>query len=222
MICVTVARKPLVGSVALNVIKHGVGGIAVDACRITAVSLPTACIGTGWASQNRKNLEHGYRPNDYYADQDGTAYTPSSLGRWPANLVLCHLVGCSQEGTKTVASTIATGLTQTKARSWKNASIAGINRTGYANEDGTETVPSWTCQDGCPVTAIDSQSGVLTSGSGAVKKLSAKNNAGNTGMAYGVENRPVGSEMISYGDSGGASRFFKQIQVQKDKTNGKL
>lgn len=46
------------------------------------------------------------------------------------------------------------------------------------------------------------------SGKGAVKHKSSKDQDGNSGAAYGAESRAEGSEMISYGDAGSASRFF--------------
>src|SRR5438067_13907799 len=52
---------------------------------------------------------------------------------------------------------------------------------------------------------LDAQTGVLTSGTGAVKRSTS---AGHQSNAYGVESRPVGTPNVEYGDSGGASRFF--------------
>lgn len=47
--------------------------------------------------------------------------------------------------------------------------------------------------------------GEKTSGSGAVKRATA---AGHKANAYGAESRPVGTPMLSHGDSGTAARFF--------------
>jgi site-specific DNA-methyltransferase (adenine-specific) len=86
MALVTVARKPLEGTVAENTLKYGTGGLNIDGCRVEG-KLPSPCKGTGWAAQDKKNAEQGYRPSSYYDDQDGVLYTPSKLGRWPANLL---------------------------------------------------------------------------------------------------------------------------------------
>lgn len=59
---------------------------------------------------------------------------------------------------------------------------------GYADEDGTETVEAWDCAPGCPVAALDAQTGVLKSGF-----MAAPNN--------------------TPGDSGGASRFFYCVKT---------
>lgn len=53
------------------------------------------------------------------------------------------------------------------------------------------------------------------SGSGNFKKLSSKEKDGNKGPAYGAESRPVGSEMVSYGDNGSASRYFYCAKTSK-------
>jgi hypothetical protein len=56
---------------------------------------------------------------------------------------------------------------------------------------------------------LDAQSGQLTSGTGAVKRASSKGQHGNRGAAYGAESRPDGAVVPTYGDTGGASRYYK-------------
>lgn len=53
------------------------------------------------------------------------------------------------------------------------------------------------------------------SGSKAVKRSSAKENAGNGGPSLGAESREDGTPMIFYGDSGSAARFFYCAKVSK-------
>lgn len=78
---VIVARKPLSGTVAANVLEHGTGALNVDACRVSmsdadreAARVP---MPTGMASglQGREG-----RSTDTFAPAEG--------GRWPANVVL--------------------------------------------------------------------------------------------------------------------------------------
>jgi len=72
---IILARKPLIGTVAANVLAHGTGAINVDACRVV-----------GDKSQRGERLTALGRMND-----DG--WTPratqaaDTLGRWPANVV---------------------------------------------------------------------------------------------------------------------------------------
>jgi site-specific DNA-methyltransferase (adenine-specific) len=63
---------------------------------------------------------------------------------------------------------------------------------------------------------LDRQSGVLTSGTGAVKRASAKGGA--RSASIGAESRPEGTPMLSYGDTGGASRFFPVFHYQAKAT----
>lgn len=113
-------RKPLVGTVAANVIAHGTGGLNIDGCRI----------------ETAEGLN----------------------GRWPAHVTM----------------------------------------------------------DEEAAAMLDAQSGTLTSGVGAVKRK-----AGQDGAAYGADQRAEGTPMISFGDSGGASRFFYVSKAsRKDRGEG--
>ena len=65
---ITVARKPLVGTVAANVLAHGTGAINVDGCRVEGQSARAGEV--------------------YGADQrDQRVFEPHASGRWPANLI---------------------------------------------------------------------------------------------------------------------------------------
>ena len=83
---IIVARKPLDGTVAHNILTWGVGAMNIDACRVPSDGgTPKPCVGNGFRSINDKNAEHGYRPNTYSSEK--AAYTPNTKGRFPANLV---------------------------------------------------------------------------------------------------------------------------------------
>jgi DNA modification methylase len=78
---ITVARKPLIGTVAENVLAHGTGAINVDGCRVGDFVNTTP---SGVDRRNAALAEAGYRPGQYQMGQT----TPSSAqGRWPANLI---------------------------------------------------------------------------------------------------------------------------------------
>ena len=74
---IVVARKPLQGTAAANVLKFGTGGINVDGCRIEGGSRPQI------VSDRRNGM------NGTYGDGLGGSIQiePTSLGRWPANLI---------------------------------------------------------------------------------------------------------------------------------------
>ena len=78
---ITVARKPLRGTVAENVMQHGTGGINVDGCRIACFDkskFPAGTISTTEAVFGRGAGR--------YADRARTE-DANPQGRWPANLI---------------------------------------------------------------------------------------------------------------------------------------
>jgi site-specific DNA-methyltransferase (adenine-specific) len=76
---ITVARKPLIGTVAANVLAHGTGALNVDGCRVEALS--------GLTSGGRKTSSPLHMDRDAGVNRiaDRTEEHPS--GRWPANLI---------------------------------------------------------------------------------------------------------------------------------------
>jgi len=84
---ITVARKPLVGTVAENVLAHGTGGLNVDGCRVGFVSDADRKESTA----KNQHADFGTQPltnNNVYGDYSmiqPTNYNPP--GRWPANFI---------------------------------------------------------------------------------------------------------------------------------------
>jgi DNA modification methylase len=77
---IVLARKPLIGTVAVNVLAHGTGAINIDGCRIDTEEIAT--IGTpSWGGpMKRLSVVPG---------QEGKLVPraePHNLGRWPANV----------------------------------------------------------------------------------------------------------------------------------------
>ena len=72
---ITVARKPLSGTVAANVLQYGTGGINVDGCRV----------GNREARELNRNAAGGIANNGHKGSQ-GTVID-GGQGRWPANLI---------------------------------------------------------------------------------------------------------------------------------------
>jgi DNA modification methylase len=77
---ITVARKPLVATVAANVLEHGTGGLNVDGCRVGTGDDRTP----GGATGKRIDPQGGY--------SGGWGFAPNGVsratgGRWPANLI---------------------------------------------------------------------------------------------------------------------------------------
>lgn len=76
---ITVARKPLEGTVAANVLEHGTGALNIDGCRVLVDGEQRAPI-TGRGGLPARHNEHEARAS-------GTVAQPHDLGRWPANLI---------------------------------------------------------------------------------------------------------------------------------------
>lgn len=78
---IIVARKPLDGTVAKNVLKWGVGAMNIDACRV-ATNDELSTHGDSQSLQMRNNKVYGTYGSVGHAQTEG-----QKLGRFPANLV---------------------------------------------------------------------------------------------------------------------------------------
>jgi DNA modification methylase len=78
---IIVARKPLVGTVAANVLEYGTGAINIDGCRVDA---PDGI--DGGRNFEASPLLAGRSGNRIYGAATIRTYTPG-IGRWPANLI---------------------------------------------------------------------------------------------------------------------------------------
>lgn len=77
---IVVARKPLIGTVAANVLAHGTGALNIDACRVGSEPAFTA------RSQGKDIRGGNYSGNGGRSD----LVTSGGAGRWPTNAVLDH------------------------------------------------------------------------------------------------------------------------------------
>lgn len=74
---IIIARKPLIGTIAQNVLAHGTGALNIDGCRVgseVVKSHHTAMLAHG--GQNARPWHEGHQ-----------ATTHENTGRWPANLI---------------------------------------------------------------------------------------------------------------------------------------
>ncbi|ALA48715.1 DNA methyltransferase [Mycobacterium phage Seagreen] len=79
---VVVARKPLVGTVAANVLEHGTGALNIDACRIPAgQDYRDKCASVVGLDSNRNGAAYG----EWTGARTDSAHEE---GRWPTNVVL--------------------------------------------------------------------------------------------------------------------------------------
>ena len=75
---VIVARKPLEGTVAENVLKYGTGAVNIDGCRVKALDgyIENA------VTQGINTAQTSYEPR-----RERRTFEPSHSGRWPANVI---------------------------------------------------------------------------------------------------------------------------------------
>ena len=200
-----VLRKPLSEStVAANTLKHGCGGLNINASRVAHGS--DVDMSAVQRQQSAPAVDFG---GSGLIGTEIPMYKPG--GRWPANVILQHLDGCRCDGVKRVVnrSGKASGPT-------KDAFGDGV-RYGTANGErgkvpfygGKETVANWVCEPGCPVARLDEDTGSL-------KVRGNRNPSTSQNTKYDVYSKmnptSCGTEYNHDTDSaGGASRFYKQV-----------
>ena len=78
---IVLARKPLIGTVAENIVQHGTGALNIDGCRIDPTGESKERVGE--ASQDRRYTKKGV--TNFAAKPGIRGGNPK--GRWPANLI---------------------------------------------------------------------------------------------------------------------------------------
>ena len=91
---ITVARKPLVGTVAANVLEHGTGALNIDGCRVATDDKLGG--GSTSADVDRTGTHEGWQ-RPWMADAEAakaaaerraaSVARSEALGRWPANII---------------------------------------------------------------------------------------------------------------------------------------
>lgn len=196
---IILAQKPLQGTYAANVARHGVGALNIDGCRV------------GLNGERPPTGSGDRRGGAIYAQDEWTrtqmangGNETSALGRWPTNLLLTHDPNCVPLGTRRVRSN--GHYPSTRGEGGYSGGFSGQAGLSEHHTDG-ETVDAWHCAPGCPVAVLDAQSGALTTNPGTARREYE------AGM-YGP-NRLAGT-VLSHGDSGGASRFYPTFRFEDD------
>jgi site-specific DNA-methyltransferase (adenine-specific) len=82
---ICVARKPLIGTVAENVLTHGTGAINVDGCRVAHASEADRASATPQGRVTVNNV--GNMPDVENSGRKELERPDTTLGRWPANII---------------------------------------------------------------------------------------------------------------------------------------
>jgi DNA modification methylase len=199
---IVVARKPLIGTVAENVLTYGTGGLNIDASRIGIDPNDKNGFRSGvYSAKNESNSSWEVKENgsDYVKEQH-------PQGRWPANLILSHAESCQPTG-KTIKSKTGAGK-RTATFGTQDTQSGGDGSGGWSGYEYETEV--YECVEGCPVKTLDEQSGTSKS-----PKPYAAEGYKETSM-FGVGGVNHAKE---FGDSGGASRFFYVAKASKRDRN---
>jgi DNA modification methylase len=166
---VIVARRPLAGTVAANVLQQGAGGLNIDACRVPVPGLRPTRIRTGLEPRRPSAGRTCY--NAGLGDSAGEP-AQTSQGRWPPNVVISHAPGCRPAGTRRIRTGRASqpdpgargpgrgkpgGPSGTRPPRGPYGTLNSRRSPGYAAGDGTEEVEAWECAAGCPVAGLNAQ-----------------------------------------------------------------
>lgn len=185
---IVVARKPLVGTVAQNVLTYGTGALNIDGTRVG--------ISHEDAEASRKNWKpQGYELHDsvYELGVKVVRTEMSPTGRWPANLVITHHPDCERVGV--AEDTFGGGA---KASS---GFVDGYEGDGFLATSAA--VPVWRCVEGCPTMEFPTDAGARAPASGTTR--SSASTSPSRGLFRGTDD-----EAPFYRDAGSASRFFNQ------------
>jgi hypothetical protein len=200
-------RKPIAEpTVVGQVLATGTGAFNVGACRVA------------YASESDKRLEtRGVHVGGAYQHAAGNAFKKdvnrvaevNDAGRWPTNVVLIHGPGCTLIGERRIQG--HKGYPNGPGGSSSQFSQKGTKTTrtsawaGHADGEGKETISEWSCQEGCPVALLDSQSGFTHS--------DGHRRGERHGNVYGGGKGPSGPNGVrGHEDAGGASRFYPQFK----------
>ena len=180
---IIVFQKPYEGRPVDDITRTGAGALNIDGGRIGG-QVTTNPLVRNAKGFNSSGLVQGEIEN-------GSVH---SSGRWPANFIIQHSTDCKQIGTSPDGYTI--NRFTDGAKPFGDA----VGEDYEGEEVGGESVV-WECAEGCPARELDRQSGHLKSG-----LMTPEHNAKNWGWHKGDRERPTLQD--TYGDSGGASRFF--------------
>ena len=85
---IIMARKPLIGSVAMNVLAHGTGALNIELCRIHASEVDQKeKMGRSGGHASYGPLDSNVALGKGLGRPLGEMWVPSTSGRWPANLI---------------------------------------------------------------------------------------------------------------------------------------
>lgn len=152
------ARRPLDGTVANNLLTWGVGGINVDATRIAysdeadKASARPQGKATSRSGAFAGKIQGGNKRKEYVVTQ--------RHGRFPPNMTFAHTSDCVQDGHRPVKSGVAVGRNRDKDATGGGYSYSQKRKVvtydaTYADKSGKEKLPKWKCAKHCPLRHLE-------------------------------------------------------------------
>jgi len=134
---IVVARKPLAGTVASNVLEWGTGALNIDGCRIEG----------SWGAMAAR--DGGGRSGGIMGESRGReASEAHPAGRWPPNILLTHSAdcngdcapGCPVAGLDAQSGTLTSGTNTVKRASGKGRAVQSVSIGAESRPDGTPMI----------------------------------------------------------------------------------
>ena len=226
---IILARKPLDGTVASNVLAHGVGGLNIDACRVGMSDADREYIESRISGFDNTRSIGGNGAYSGGQVMDRAEAYDGSKGRFPANVLLDEHAAKEMDkqsvGTRAEKpSKSGTAGATVQEATWKcwhkpGEEIAGYNDSGGASrffpvfkseEETPETkgrFPANVLLDEHAAAEMDKQSGVRDDRGGVGNKAKDERDFPSS---YSLKGAPK----IAYNGSGGASRYFPVFKYQ--------
>ena len=198
---ITLARKPLEGSIVKNVAIHGTGALNIDGTRVSTRD-PMSFSRAAPYTEGDGGQERTWNPTS----TPGMEREQHEKGRWPANFILRHLPGCKPKGAVRLEGEPRDEMTPT--------THDAPTKFGYSPERhqfnyAGEAVERWECVEGCAVRDLDGRS----QESHSCRSKTFHKGYGKGGAATFVKGHSHPDNQ--YDDAGGASRFFKQVKADE-------
>ena len=189
-----VARAPFDGTLAQIATRYGTGALNIGGGRV--------------ATNGERPLREVQRDGTTHGGTGGLAVGGTQAGRFAANVVIDHTPACVLLGLKAARNPSGDVPAVTASRPAKHANGATGRKaaTAYGDAAGVELVEDWSCAPGCPVAALDAQSGVTRAM--AHNKGQMREHGLRGPHADHYQTVPGTESVRGYNDVGGASRFF--------------
>ncbi len=145
-------RKPISGRVIDNLLKYGTGTINIDSARIytdwNEVDRPDSWKKSGFTSKPEASK---------VAAPPGQGIECHPLGRWPADFILSHSLGCRKVGYRTLKGDQRGDPGGRRPGGFYNTGSDVGDGKPNAHVYGNENLPIYECAPGCPIRILEEQ-----------------------------------------------------------------